>query len=93
MYYILHIKYIIIQDHGEYFYGYLPPVSLVVGLIFRIHSWFVIKTTEHHLRYYAFKNDTDVDEKMEVRTTDSLIVGHHNHRHHILYFLFANCEL
>lgn len=63
---------VMVYHHGEYFYGYLPPVSLVVGLIFRIHSWFVIKTTEHHLRYYAFKNDTDVDEKMEHESRDAM---------------------
>ena len=58
-------KRIMVYHHGEYFYGNLPPISLVVSLIFRMHAKFVIKSTEHHLKYYAFRNDTEVDEKME----------------------------
>jgi len=65
-------KRIMVYHHGEYFYGNLPPISLVVSLIFRMHAKFVIKSTEHHLRYYAFHNDTEIDEKMEHESREGM---------------------
>jgi hypothetical protein len=56
---------VMVYHHGEYFYGNLPPLSLIMSAVFRFHSHIVIKTTEHHLRYYAFRNDSQVDEHME----------------------------
>jgi len=63
---------VMVYHHGEYFYGNLPPLSLIMSLVFRMHAKFVIKTTEHHLRYYAFKNDTEIDEKMEHESRDAM---------------------
>jgi hypothetical protein len=61
-----------VYHHGEYFHGNLPPLSLIMSLVFRFHSKIVIKTTEHHLRYYAFKNDTEIDEHMEHESRDAM---------------------
>jgi len=63
---------VMVYHHGEYFYGNLPPLSLIMSAVFRFHSRIVIKTTEHHLRYYAFRNDTEVDEKMEHESRDAM---------------------
>merc|ERR1712194_286845 len=63
---------VMVYHHGEYFYGNLPPLSLIMSLVFRMHAKFVIKTTEYHLRYYAFKNDTEIDEKMEHESRDAM---------------------
>lgn len=63
---------VMVYHHGEYFYGNLPPLSLIMGFVFRFHSAIVIKTTEHHLRYYAFRNDTAVDEAMEHESRDAM---------------------
>merc|ERR1712070_288548 len=63
---------VMVYHHGEYFYGNLPPLSLIMSFVFRFHSKIVIKTTEHHLRYYAFRNDTEVDEKMEHESRDAM---------------------
>jgi len=49
----------------EYFKGYLPPVSLAVGLAFRLHAQFVIWATEHHIEKYAFTSETDDEEAIE----------------------------
>lgn len=56
---------VMVYHHGEHFYGSLPPFSLIMSFVFRFHAHLVIKTTEHHLRYYAFRNDTETDEQME----------------------------
>ncbi|MGK3758188.1 MAG: hypothetical protein ACI8RD_010502 [Bacillariaceae sp.] len=61
-----------VYHHGEYFHGNMPPLSLIMSLVFRFHSKIVIKTTEHHLRYYAFKNDTEIDEHMEHESRDAM---------------------
>jgi len=45
---------------------------LIMSAVFRFHSRIVIKTTEHHLRYYAFRNDTEVDEHMEHESRDAM---------------------
>ena len=63
---------VMVYHHGEYFYGSLPPLSLIMSFVFRFHSKIVIKTTEHHLRYYAFRNDTEIDEKMEHESRDAM---------------------
>merc|ERR1719464_288596 len=86
---------VMVYHHGEYFNGYLPPFSLIVGTVFRIHSWFVIKTTEHHLRYYAFRNDTEIDEKMEHESRDAMpIFWLKNYNwFKVLGYLFLNHEL
>mmetsp|Transcript_6890 Transcript_6890/g.15609 ORF Transcript_6890/g.15609 Transcript_6890/m.15609 type:complete len:526 (+) Transcript_6890:107-1684(+) len=63
---------VMVYHHGEYFNGYLPPLSLIMSFVFRFHSKFVIKTTEHHIKYYAFRNDTDIDEKMEHESRDAM---------------------
>jgi hypothetical protein len=54
-----------VYHHGEYFKGNLPPVSLIVRLVFSIHARWVAWATEHHINHYAFKNDTEFDEKLE----------------------------
>lgn len=63
---------VMVYHHGEYFYGNLPPLSLIMSAIFRFHSHIVIKTTEHHLRYYAFRNDTEFDEHAEHESRDAM---------------------
>merc|ERR1712070_1311703 len=63
---------VMVYHHGEYFYGNLPPLSLIMSAVFRFHAAIVIKTTEHHLKYYAFRNDTEVDEKMEHESRDAM---------------------
>lgn len=63
---------VMVYHHGEYFYGNLPPLSLIMSAVFRFHSAIVIKTTEHHLRYYAFRNDTEIDEQMEHESRDAM---------------------
>jgi hypothetical protein len=54
-----------VYHHGEYFKGNIPPVSLLVRLIFGIHARWVAWATEHNINHYAFKNKTEFDEKME----------------------------
>jgi hypothetical protein len=54
-----------VYHHGEYFKGNIPPISLLVRLIFGIHARWVAWATEHHLNHYAFQNSTEFDEKME----------------------------
>eukprot|EP00536_Pseudo-nitzschia_multiseries_P002453 jgi/Psemu1/322546/estExt_fgenesh1_pg.C_330011 len=56
---------VMVYHHGEYFNGFLPPLSLIMSAVFRFHSKIVIKTTEHHIKHYAFRNETEIDEKME----------------------------
>jgi hypothetical protein len=68
----LHDGRVMVYHHGEYFYGNLPPFSLIMSAVFRFHAKIVIKTTEHHLRYYAFRNDTETDEKMEHESRDAM---------------------
>ena len=63
---------VMVYHHGEYFYGNLPPLSLIMSAVFRFHSHIVIKTTEHHLRYYAFRNDTEFDEHCEHESRDAM---------------------
>ena len=82
---------VMVYHHGEYFYGNLPPLSLIMSAVFRFHSRIVIKTTEHHLRYYAFKNDTEVDEKMEHESRDAMPIfwiKNYNPLKVIAYLLF-----
>ena len=54
-----------VYHHGEYFKGNIPPISLIVRLVFGIHARWVAWATEHHLNHYAFQNETDFDEQME----------------------------
>ncbi|KAG7349261.1 hypothetical protein IV203_011858 [Nitzschia inconspicua] len=54
-----------VYHHGEYFKGNVPPVSLLVRLVFGIHARWVAWATEHHINHYAFKNATEFDEQME----------------------------
>ena len=56
---------LMVYHHGEYFKGNVPPLSLLVRLVFGIHARWVAWATDHHLNHYAFHNDTDFDEKME----------------------------
>jgi hypothetical protein len=56
---------VLVYHHGEYFKGNIPPISLLVRLVFGIHARWVAWATEHHLNHYAFKNNTEYDEKME----------------------------
>lgn len=84
---------VMVYHHGEYFYGNLPPLSLIMTLVFRFHAKIVIKTTEHHLRYYAFRNDTEVDEKMEHESRDAMPIfwlKNYNWFKVIGYLLFGN---
>ena len=86
---------VMVYHHGEYFYGNLPPFSLIMRLVFQFHSNVVIKTTEHHLRYYAFRNDTEVDEAMEHESRDAMpIFWLKNYNPlRVLAFLLLNKEL
>jgi len=54
-----------VYHHGEYFRGNIPPVSLLVRLVFGVHARWVAWATEHHINHYAFQNDTDFDEQLE----------------------------
>mmetsp|Transcript_54783 Transcript_54783/g.133023 ORF Transcript_54783/g.133023 Transcript_54783/m.133023 type:complete len:590 (+) Transcript_54783:340-2109(+) len=54
-----------VYHHGEYFKGSIPPVSLLVRFVFSVHARWVAWATEHHINHYAFKNDTEFDEKLE----------------------------
>lgn len=54
-----------VYHHGEYFKGHCPPVSLFVRLVFTVHARWVAWATEHHINHYAFKNETEFDEKLE----------------------------
>jgi len=63
-----------VYHHGEYFNGNLPPLSLIMRLVFTVHSWIVVRTTKHHLTHYAFKNDTKIDEKMEHDSRDCMLL-------------------
>lgn len=62
-----------VYHHGEYWHSSLPPITLGVRAIFQIQAWIAAKTTEHHLTYYAFKNDTEVDETMETDSRHCMI--------------------
>lgn len=82
---------VMVYHHGEYFYGNLPPLSLIMSAVFRFHSNIVIKTTEHHLRYYAFRNDTEIDEKMEHESRDAMPIfwlKNYNPLRVVAYLLF-----
>jgi len=70
---------VMVYHHGEFMNGYLPPLSLIMSLAFRVQAFVVIKTTEHYLKHYAFRNDTEVDEEME-----------HDSRHFMLLFWLKN---
>ena len=54
-----------VYHHGEYFKGSIPPVSLLVRFVFSVHARWVAWATEHHINHYAFKNETEFDEKLE----------------------------
>lgn len=54
-----------IFHHGEYFKGNIPPISLIVRLVFSVHARWVAWATEHHINHYAFKNETEFDEMLE----------------------------
>lgn len=62
-----------VYHHGEYWHSSLPPITLGVRAIFQIQAWIAAKTTEHHLKYYAFKNDTEIDENMETDSRHCMI--------------------
>lgn len=82
---------VMVYHHGEYFNGHLPPLSLIMSFVFRFHSKVVIKTTEHHIKYYAFRNDTDIDEKMEHDSRDAMPIfwlKNYNPLRVIAYLLF-----
>lgn len=82
---------VMVYHHGEYFNGYLPPLSLIMSFVFRFHSKVVIKTTEHHLKHYAFRNDTEIDEKMEHESRDAMPIfwlKNYNPLRVIAYLLF-----
>jgi len=51
--------------HGEYFHGYLPPVSSIMRLVFAIQSRIVFMSTEFHINKLAFTSDTDEEEHLE----------------------------
>jgi hypothetical protein len=56
---------VMVYHHGEYFKSSIPPISLLVRLVFGIHARWVAWATEHHLNHYAFQNATEFDEKLE----------------------------
>jgi hypothetical protein len=56
---------IMAYHHGEYFKGNIPPISLLVRLVFGIHARWVAWATEHHLNHFAFQDTTEFDESME----------------------------
>lgn len=51
--------------HGEYFYGYSPPISLLMKIFFQLHGRWVAWATEHHINHYAFTSKTEEEEEME----------------------------
>jgi len=60
-------------------------------LVFSVHSHIVIKTTEHHLRYYAFRNDTEFDEHCEHESRDAMPIfwlKNYNPLRVVAYLLF-----
>jgi len=56
---------VMVYHHGEYFSGSIPPISLIVRLVFGIHARWVAWATEHHINHYAFQNETEFDEQLE----------------------------
>ena len=54
-----------VYHRGEYFKGSIPPVSLVVYLIFQLHARWVFWATEHHIQKYAFTAETEEEEAVE----------------------------
>jgi hypothetical protein len=70
---------IMAYHHGEYFKGNLPPISLLVRLVFGVHARWVAWATEHHLNHYAFQSTSEYDEEME-----------HNSRVDMPLFLLKN---
>lgn len=50
---------------GEYFHGNMPVVSQVMLLVFKVHSRWVVWSTEHHINHFAFVGDMDIDEEEE----------------------------
>lgn len=61
-----------VYHHGEYFKGNLPPISLLVRLVFGIHARWVAWATEHHINHYAFQNDTEFDEHLELESREDM---------------------
>jgi hypothetical protein len=63
---------ILVYHHGEYFASKLPPISLLVKLVFTCHARWVAWATEHHLHHYAFRNETEVDEELERESREDM---------------------
>eukprot|EP00522_Entomoneis_paludosa_P013744 CAMPEP_0172444010 /NCGR_PEP_ID=MMETSP1065-20121228/4163_1 /TAXON_ID=265537 /ORGANISM="Amphiprora paludosa, Strain CCMP125" /LENGTH=673 /DNA_ID=CAMNT_0013194427 /DNA_START=19 /DNA_END=2040 /DNA_ORIENTATION=+ len=63
---------VMVYHHGEYFSGSIPPISLLVRLVFGIHARWVAWATEHHINHYAFQNDNEFDEHLENESREAL---------------------
>jgi hypothetical protein len=48
---------------GEYFHGNIPPISLILRLVFQLHSQYVGWATEHHIKHHAFNDHANEDEE------------------------------
>jgi len=58
---------------GEYFHGNVPILSQVMLLIFKVHSRWVVWSTEHHVNHYAFSSGTtDEEEEMEEESRSNM---------------------
>ncbi|GMH54117.1 hypothetical protein TrLO_g12804 [Triparma laevis f. longispina] len=53
---------------GEYFVSNFPPISSVVFLVFKFHSMWLTFATSHHLKYHAFRSETDDEEEIEEKS-------------------------
>ena len=54
-----------VYHRGEYFKGSIPPVSLAVYLVFKLHARWLFWATEHHIQKYAFTAETEEEEAVE----------------------------
>lgn len=50
---------------GEYFVSNVPILGGIVYYVFTAHSYWLAFATSYHLKYYAFRSETDEEEEME----------------------------
>lgn len=73
--------------HGEVFQGNVPPLSLIMQAVFRIHAKWVAWATQHHLNHHAFHSETEREEEIEELSRKFMPL--HLLKHHAIEGLFT----
>lgn len=61
-----------VYHSGEYFDSNIPIFGGIVYYVFKVHSYWLAFATAYHLKYHAFRADTDEEEELEERSRADL---------------------